>query len=339
MLRFILFTVFSLLQYIPYAQNTPLIVHLDDQQKPYLNHTIGVKENFYSIGRIYNISPRVYAPYNGLDLSAGLSIGQVIKIPLNEINFWQTGTRKGNESVVAVYHIVEPKENLNSICKLYNTDKNAVVSWNNLNSEKINPGDKIIIGFLKVDKNLSSLAAQGVGPRSEPNLPKPEEKTQTPKTVILPPKQKDEKTEEPKPTIQAKEEVKKGTIITNKTEEKSSKPVVENSIDYKGNGFFEEEFKTQLSNKKAVETNTLSGGSFKSTSGWSDGKFYILIDGIAKGRIIKIANPGNKKYIYVKVLASISETKPGTKELFLISNAAAAQLGLQGNRFDLEVSN
>ena len=58
------------------AQNTPLIVQLDNQNKPYLTHIIGPKENFYSIGRIYNISPRVFAPYNGLELTSTLAIGQ-----------------------------------------------------------------------------------------------------------------------------------------------------------------------------------------------------------------------------------------------------------------------
>lgn len=320
-----------------FAQNIPLMVQLDDQKKPYLSHTIGVKENFYSIGRMYNISPRIFAPYNGLDLSSGLSIGQVIKIPLNELNFWQSGSRKGNETVVPVYHILQAKETITSVSKIYNTDKANIVSWNNINSEKINEGEKIIIGFLKVDKTLSPLAAQGMGPRAEPNIPKPIEKTETTHTNVEP-KVKEAKKDQITLAANKKEEVKKEPIPIRKPEMKAPVSTQENLIEYKGNGFFEEEFKTQLSNKKAVETNTLKGGFFKSTSGWSDGKFYILIDGIEQGKIIKIANPSNNKFIYVKVLASISETKPGAKELFLISNAAAAQLGIQGNNFDLEIS-
>jgi hypothetical protein len=313
------------------------MVQLDDQQKPYLNHTIGMKENFYSIGRMYNISPRIYAPYNGLELTSSLSIGQIIKIPLIETNFWQTGSRKGNETVVAIYHSVQVKETILSVSRLFNIDKANIISWNNISGEKMSPGDKIIIGFLKVDKNLSPLATQGMGPRAEPDLSRPREKDQAPtKKSELP--AKEEKIEIIKPAEVKKEAEKKETISSNKSEQKPAQVLPDNSIAYKGNGYFENDFVSQINNKKTAETTTLSGGSFKSTSGWSDGKFYILIDGVEKGKIIKITNPSNNKFIYVKVLASISETKPGAKELFLISNSAAAQLNLQGNNFDLEIN-
>jgi LysM repeat protein len=337
MLRFIFIAVLFLSIGSASAQNSPLMAQLDDQKKPYLNHTIGGKENFYSIGRMYNISPRIFAPYNGLELTSGLSIGQVVKIPLNETNFWQSGSRKGNETVVPVYHTLEAKETITSVSRIYNTDKSNIVSWNNMSSEKINVGEKIIIGFLKVDKTLSPLAAQGMGPRAEPNVPKPVEKTET-ITTNEEPKVKEEKKGQTNVTVNKKEEVKKESTPIRKPDIKAPIPAQENIIEYKGNGIFEDEFKTQLSNKKAVETQTLNGGFFKSTSGWSDGKFYILIDGVEQGKIIKISNPLNNKFIYVKVLASISETKPGAKEIFLISNAAAAQLGVQGNNFDLEIS-
>src|SRR5258708_25088658 len=70
----------------------------------YLLHTVVAKENYYSIGRLYNISPKVFAPYNNLTMDKALNLGQVIKIPLNEINFSQ-GTPAGDEEVlVPVYH-------------------------------------------------------------------------------------------------------------------------------------------------------------------------------------------------------------------------------------------
>ena len=50
------------------AQSLPLTVQLDSKNQPYLNHAIGAKENFYSIGRMYNISPKEIAPFNNLQL-------------------------------------------------------------------------------------------------------------------------------------------------------------------------------------------------------------------------------------------------------------------------------
>ena len=49
----------------------------------YITHKVAPKENYYSIGRIYNASPKDIAPFNKLQLEKGLSLGQTIKIPLN----------------------------------------------------------------------------------------------------------------------------------------------------------------------------------------------------------------------------------------------------------------
>ena len=34
----------------------------------YINHTVAAKENFYSIGRMYNVSPKDIAPFNKLKI-------------------------------------------------------------------------------------------------------------------------------------------------------------------------------------------------------------------------------------------------------------------------------
>ena len=329
MLRYLLFVFFFFSISALCAQTLPLMVQLDEQKKPYLNHTIGVKENFYSIGRIYNISPKVFAPYNGVELTSGLSIGQTIKIPLNEANFWQSGARKENETVLPVYHLVQSKETVTSVCKLYNADKTMLVSWNNISDEKISVGDKLIIGFLKVDKTLSPLAVQGVGPRAEPPSPKVEEKNEEPK---IPAKPLEEKKTPPQTKLPNRDSIKQASV------KKEEKPDPEILSTYKGDGHFKEEYNTQTNSGKNIQKGTMKGGSFKSTSGWTDGKYYILVDGIERGTILQLLNTSNKKFIYAKVLAGIAETKPGAVEAFLISNAAAQQLGLSSSNFELEIS-
>jgi len=327
--RNLLLIVLSFLSINSYAQTTSLIVKLDDQNKPYLDHKIGVKENFYSIGRMYNISPRIFAPYNGHELTSGLSIGQVIRLPLNETNFWQTGSRKGNETVVPVYHAIQPKETVQTISKVYGTDKASLFSWNNLQNEKLITGQNLIIGFLKVDKTLSPLALQGMGPRTEPPAPKPVAPETEKKAETTPIKKNEEKKEN-----QPEKETEKASINPPLKEKKFNETV----IPYSGVGLFKEEFNQQVGNNRNTQTITEKGGSFKSTSGWSDGKFYILIDSIEKGRIVRLRNTANNKLIYAKVLAGISETKPGAAERFLISNSAASQLSVTGNNYELEIS-
>src|SRR5215831_8342636 len=64
-----------------FGQNE-LLVHSSGKNM-YLTHTVASKENFYSIGRLYNVSPKDIAAFNALDMNKGLSVGQNLKIPLN----------------------------------------------------------------------------------------------------------------------------------------------------------------------------------------------------------------------------------------------------------------
>lgn len=327
MKRAFLFVCLFVVSLAGFAQTTPLIVQVDNSNTPYLIHTVGPKENYYSIGRIYNISPRVYAPYNGLELTVPMSIGKQVKIPLNEVNFWQTGTRKENETVVPLYHVVKQGESMAKISQLFKTDNSSLRSWNNLNSDGVTVGSKLIIGFLKVDKTLSPLAAQGMNVRSEPNIvkqePKPEQKKEEPKK------------QEVKPLPVLKKEEPKAEPVEVKKEE----PKMETTaVNYSGNGFFKDEFNRQTNNGRRVSGNNGAGSVFKSTSGWNDGKYYLLMDNVEKGTIVMIRNPLNGKAVYAKVLGGVEETSPGSGLLFRISNAAAAQLGISTEKFNAELS-
>jgi LysM domain len=318
-----------------------LVVQLDQAGNPYLNHSIGPKENFYSIGRIYNISPKVYAPYNQMDLTAALSIGQVLRIPLNEVNFWQSGTRKETEAVIPVYYEIKGKGRLQEIGKMFNTDEASIKSWNNITGDAAAAGKKVIIGFLKVDKTLSPLAAQGMSVRSEPTIAKQEPKKES--EIV--------KKEEPKvkPAVVKKEEPKVVTPPVVKKEEPKPEPVKQEPVvikkeevkyepaSYSGNGFFKDEFNRQSNNGQQIASNAGNGATFKSTSGWSDGKYYVLLDRVEKGTIVMIKNPSNGKAIYAKVLGGVEETSPGSGYLFRISNAAAAQLGINAENFNAEL--
>ncbi|HLX92895.1 MAG TPA: LysM domain-containing protein, partial [Puia sp.] len=72
----------------------------EDNGRLFLAHKVVPKENWYSVGRLYNISPKELAPFNNSSLNNPLSVGQDLKIPLTEINFSQTGRKAADESLV-----------------------------------------------------------------------------------------------------------------------------------------------------------------------------------------------------------------------------------------------
>ena len=156
-----------------FAQNQ-LLVQGNGKQL-YIHHKVAPKENFYSIGRAYNISPKEIESFNELDMTKGLSIGQVIKIPLTAHNFSQA-----NNNGKPVYYEVGQKEGLYRVSlKNNNVLMASLRKWNQLSNDKILPGQKLIIGYL-VANNATDVAVQK---NAEPDIQqsnveekKPEEK-------------------------------------------------------------------------------------------------------------------------------------------------------------------
>lgn len=150
---FLLFNAFS--QHLPFQV-------MQEGGKLYILHTVAAKENWYSIGRMYNASPKDIAPFNHTTLDKGLSIGQDIKIPLTTVNFLQSGQPAADEVVLPVYHSVKEKENLYRIGQQYNkVSADQLKSWNSLPSDEVSKDVSLVVGYLKVKKSLSSLASSG----------------------------------------------------------------------------------------------------------------------------------------------------------------------------------
>ncbi|MER3127514.1 hypothetical protein ABQG68_19500, partial [Bacillus pumilus] len=89
-------------------------------------------------------------------------------------------------------------------------------------------------------------------------------------------------------------------------------------------GFFLKEFSQQIK-QKTVELQSGDVASFKTTSGWTDRKYYALFSGVAPGTVIKITAE-NGRSIYAKVLDALPDIKENTGLILRISNAAAATL-------------
>src|SRR5688572_14490890 len=130
----------------------------------YITHKVAAQENYYSVGRIYNISPKDIAPFNNLQLESGLSVGQVIRIPLNNTNFFQSGIASTDETFVPVYYTVKNKEGLYRVSVNHNeVPVETLKQWNNIKGDAVKNGTKLIVGYLKVKRELSSLAKNGIG--------------------------------------------------------------------------------------------------------------------------------------------------------------------------------
>ncbi len=102
---------------------------------------------------------------------------------------------------------------------------------------------------------------------------------------------------------------------------------------YMGAGYFTSEY-APVKNTKTPGKAT----NFKSLGGWYDGKFYVLVNGIQTGRLVKITNTQNGKYIVAKVAGALPSLKTDKHLLARISNAGCAALDIwDESEFDIEL--
>jgi LysM repeat protein len=316
------------------AQN---LIAQQEGSKIYLRHTVAAKENWYSVGRMYNISPREIAPFNNTTMEKTLGIGQKLKIPLTSVNLAQSGQPAPDEVFVPIYHTVKAQEGLYRIGQNYNkVSVDQIKAWNKLKTDQTPIGTNLIVGFLRVKRDLSPLASLGVSNVQNQAVAK---STTAPAPVITPPATTPQAT---KPVVKESPEqpvsnptanvppAKKETPppSTAKTEPAAPVTVAEGAF----GGLF-------LEQSKGYPANTITGqaASFKSTSGWKDGKYYVLMNKVAPGTIVKITVPSSNRSVYAKVLGEIPAGKENEGLIVRVSNAALAQLAVAEGRFDVQL--
>ncbi len=279
------------------AQKSELLVKSGDKGL-YLEHKVQPKESFYALGRMYNIDPKVIASFNALDYNKGLQIDQKLRIPLTEANFFQQGN-KGTP----VYYKVGNKEELASVSKKHNNVlKSNLRWWNNLTSDQVKSDTKLIVGFIE-SSEMKSITIAGKPDKEEP-IVKEEVKPKAEEPIIV----------EKKPEVI--EEVKKPEPVVIK----EVKPVTTDQ------GYFKNHFEKQIKISPITKNETVTSGIFKTTSGWQDAKYYLLMDNISPGTIVKVVNPTNNKAVYAKVLGEMSGIRQNAGLDVRISNAAASAL-------------
>lgn len=352
-MKFLLITLFCL-PLLVQAQNKLIVI---EGQSPnlFVTHKVAPKENYYSIGRIYNVSPKEVVPFNHLVLENGLSLGQKLKIPLVASNFLQVGNALEGEVVIPLYHIVKGKEGLNKISAHYNkVPIEALKKWNKLKGNGVANGTKLIVGYLKVKKDISPLSNMAKVKPADIVTTKVETKVETKTEATVKPavvaKEPTLPAEVAKPVETAKKTVGVNLSVADKVSNepiatkaaKESAPVnqapkkVVGVKDFK-EGLFKRDYNEQ-SNKGTLIEEKGEAGIFKSTSGWEDGKYYCLHNSSTPGTIIKITSNVTGNSVYAKVLDLIPDIKQNSGLQIIISNAAAQDLGMGEGKFDCSLS-
>jgi LysM repeat protein len=152
-----------------FAYSMPDSVGVENQNgKKVILHKLDPKDNYYSIGRRYNVSPKTIIEFNK---DAKMTIGNIIKVPtdrpFNQPEKTITKTAPVNQQPVVPQPVVEPQaqptqsansadgvptqykvsagETLYSIAKRFNTTVEDITNLNGLASNTISPGQILLI--------------------------------------------------------------------------------------------------------------------------------------------------------------------------------------------------
>lgn len=336
----------------------------------YLEHKVAPKEGLFPIGRMYNVHPRHIANFNQLDFNKGLAIGQLINIPLTDTNF-----KQAVNTGVPVYYNVSGKESLANISVKYKTPINSLRTWNKLGDDNVAAPSKIIVGFLitnefkdqvititpSSEESVSNVKKQEASEKKQPepevkkpvvpeesvsNVKKQEamEKKQPELEVKKPPVSEESVSNVKKAETQkneSKQEIKKEDPSVVKEEAKKTESLVKQpeAIKDDGSGYFKNNFYQQIKSSPAKKEQTVTSSIFKTVSGWQDGKYYLLINGVEPGTIVKLTNPSNSKTVFAKVLYAMDKIRENQGVDVRISDAAAATLAVnETDKFILKVN-
>lgn len=358
------------------AQSNPLLIQ-GQTGKLYLQHTVVAKETWYSIGRLYNIGPKGVAAFNTLGMDKPLIVGQEIEIPLTTANFSQTDQRTAGETLLPVYHLVQDKEWMYRISVNHNkVPIGSLEKWNHITKDQVKAGMYLVVGFLKVKTALSAFAKEPPpAPATSPDLAnttpsnatstgnQPATGSSSPAGAVSPGGKSDtspmmmnkpsttKKTVAPvgqitkmevstkegskspsgaKETEPSAKDGKKPETVVKEETNSASNGVHETTKTFNG-GYFRPDF------TEAGKTASGMAGTFKSSSGWQDGKYYALMNNVAVGTIVRVSLPASNKAVFAKILGQLPDMKESAGLTIRISNAAASELGVQEGKFNVEV--
>lgn len=305
-----------------------LMMKTASSQTHYINHTLKTGETLSALAKQYNTNVGDIMRMNGMHADSKLVYGSVIKIPsvkTSTVKTQQMQTVKQNTTAVtgnATTHTVVKGETLYSISKKYNVSIEQLKAWNHLTDNSVSLGSNLIVGNSTIANVPSDTKRQRVEttPQVQQTATQSQQQNTISNTV-----EENTKTTDVKSDDQTENNQTTTSIAENKT--------TDNLTPADSEGFFEDQFSAKAKHKQHVSGISKT---FKTTSGWSDGKYYILADNINPGTVVKLT-ADNGKTVYAKVLWNMGDLKENSGINFRVSNATAAALNENNPSFNLTV--
>lgn len=268
--------------------------------KTYIMHKVSKGEGVYGIGKKYGVpAADIFAANEGSKTS--IKIDQILLIPKTGLTATGSGSGKGSGSTASTtvaksektYHTVAAGQTLSAIARKYNTTVAEIKSLNNLKSDNISLGQKLVVAEKTTTvAQTTSQAKPAETPKPEP---KPEPVVSTPEPVVAP------------PTVSNNNVVVSSKTESSESSEKSSQVINTYSTD-DGDEVSE------------------SGSAIISSEGELNQERSFIMHPTAKvGTIVMITNTSNNNTVFARVVANC---KCDTGTILKMSKTVASKLGV-----------
>lgn len=344
-----------------HAQDSWVI--MGKQPDMYVLYPANGSESLQQISIRFGFSVTKLSRFNKINInpSTPFAKGTQIKIPVNkDILLQQPG-----ENNTPVVHVVKKGENLFRLSTLYyKVPLASLRKWNHLKKDVVKYGQPVIIGYM-VNPAPSATVATDKAMQKAKDLPAVQEvnanpaaadpakvytekkpapapsplqrdRTTTPSQVGLSkpaPKAEENNPEEDKPVVK---EESKPVVKEEKKSTANPLPAAEYTPKEGDEGYYALGY-AEHGKDKAPQYRSGDASTFKTISGWTDRKFYVLMNDVPPKTIVRITSP-TQKSICAMVLGPLQETKGASGLLLRMSNSAALALGVTDPKFTITLT-
>lgn len=282
-------------------------------------------DNWYGIARKFDI-PYSEIRFANKEMGDKLSLGCQILIPVNNfrtLNPVIEDSPKTSSSVNAEanFHTVLQSQTLFSISRMYGKSIDQIKQWNNLVSNSISIGQKLIVSNKGFNENISSNYEVKDNPANINITPKTTSISRV--EELQPSESKFKKNISEDKKIEPAKDVKE---IDTKIISKNKQPDINKNSDEK-----------IVFAKGRYEVNENGLGTFMIEDDSNSNKYYALHRTAPIGTIVRVLNTTNSKKIFVKIIGTLPDTKENEGSLIKISKASADKLDVTEKSFPADL--
>lgn len=303
-----------------FANILPDSIGIENQNgKKVILHKLDPKDNFYAIGRRYNVSPNAIMELNK---GAKMQIGDIIKVPtglpFTDISTTHTAAAKTGAKANTMQYKVSAGETLFGIAKRFGSTVDELMMINGLKSNTLIPGQTLLVKSANTPADNAPEERQAAKQQAEKPVAKTVEKPAA-KPAKAPVKTEDTFVEQPEAPA----------APTAKRD--STKVAANDTVDFTGHKMVGDRYGLSEKNESGIAV-------WMENESIDPNKKLILHRTAPVGTVIKITNPMTNRTTFAKVVGRFTENENTKDVIVVMTKNVAESLGALDKRFHVSIS-